>query len=204
MVVVLAYKDYFLKEPYHSIILLTMLCAWKKGLKFEHYRWALVKNNGGLANTNSPTKYEMEKFYKNHDLNEGYKKFCFLKNRFEQDETEKITKLIEETKPYIDRFYHDLNYIQEKYGVQINCITTNSNLHNYIEKLVVRYKILGIKEGAQGKKRYYLKDKALYDIQRLSLIRKIEECPDSYLEKLSEQIKLFLENEKKLPEQINS
>lgn len=191
----------FMKSPYHSIILLTMLCAWTKGLKFEHYRWALVKDYGGLANSQSPTKYEMVNFFKNHDVYEGYKKFCFSGNTFSEDE---IKKSIENTKSGNDRFYHDLNYIQEKYGLERGCITTNSNLHNYIEKLVTRYKILGIKEGEYGKKRYYLREKVLYDMNRFLLIRLIHECPDFYLERLLEQVKLFLKEIKDVPKQINS
>jgi len=196
--------ELIMKIPYLSIIQLTMRCGMSRGLKVEHYRWVLVKDYGGLAKIQSPAKYEMENFFQNYRRYEGSMKYLYTeeeKKKMTDSDKEKIKSYCESQECSQDMFHFDLKDLYENKYIEKDCISSNSNLYNYLEKLI-KYDVLSTTIDEQGKKRFLIKYKAVHEINRALLIKNIRECPDHLLHRLLERIDFTIKNDKKITEDL--
>jgi hypothetical protein len=195
----LSFSTIMERSQWRSIMLLTYNCG-KNGLEAAHYRWALVKNHGNLADRPTRKKFEMEKFFRNREVDEGLKEFYNLPS--DEEECEKwMNRYCEVNLVSVEKFYYDLEYLYQKEfflsesTIIKDCISSNSNLSNYLKKLSGSYGILEKRKDEHNTNRYFLSGKFINEMYRYGLNQGIKKCPDSVLDRLVEHVTFFFKCE---------
>ena len=187
----LSFSTIMNRAQWKSIFYLTYCCG-EKGLEAAHYRWALVKNHGNLADKPTVKKLEMERFFKNWELDEGFKEFCNPPND-EEERRKYMNKYNDSILNKADRFYFDLEYLYKKqspldeFMILKDCISSNSNLSNYLKKMSEDYNILKKQKDDHGIQRYYVTPKFADEYFRYSLHRIIDMFSPRLLQKFANE-----------------
>lgn len=164
-------EELFETDHYRSIIVLTACFDRGEGLRQLYYRWALIKDHDNIKLT-----YFIKKM-----------------NEFFTDKEGLHTKFWGTTTNKLEQLYRQ-NLIKK------DCISSNSNLSNFLKKLVEDYQILK-KNEIEGITRYKLTKKAWNIPNRWQCIQLIKSFNDEVMKDILNWIWEFVNQ--KIKENIN-
>lgn len=153
-------EELFTSDQYRSIIVLTDVYGNKKGLRQLHYRWVLIKYHDNI-------KQLLQPFF----IRE-------MKHLFEK-EKDTFRKIGYSNK--LDQLYKEKSLVK-------NCITSNSNLSNFLKRLSnPPYNIL-IRFDEDGLPKYKLTEYGKEQVKRWQLHRLVKSLDKSILDDVEKAI----------------